>query len=142
MATRNYCKYEACRCYRTNRHSIGLAEIVLTDGWPRFASVLWTLTWVADHCPASRVAKPSSHDPRPATLSANAPDSLSNLHLFSSSANPVKRGLVRKPAEWKWSSLRHYALRQKGVVEVESEWTATDREPHDRTTERIFLLPG
>ena len=42
--------------------------------------------------------------------------------------NPVKRGLVLAPEEWKWSSFRHYALREIGVVEVESEWTAGDRE--------------
>ena len=38
--------------------------------------------------------------------------------------NPVKRGLVKQPAEWKWSSFRHYALREIGVVEIESQWTA------------------
>ena len=42
--------------------------------------------------------------------------------------NPVKRGLVSDPADWPWSSFRHYALRQMGVVEIESEWTARDRE--------------
>jgi len=36
--------------------------------------------------------------------------------------NPVKRGLVQKPEDWKWSSFRHYALREVGVVEIESEW--------------------
>ncbi len=42
--------------------------------------------------------------------------------------NPVKRGLVTEPAEWKWSSFRHYALREVGIVEIESEWIAQDRE--------------
>ena len=42
--------------------------------------------------------------------------------------NPVKRGLVETPEVWKWSSFRHYALRELGVVEIESEWTARDRE--------------
>jgi putative transposase len=42
--------------------------------------------------------------------------------------NPVKRGLVQNPEDWKWSSFRHYALREVGVVEIESEWTARDRE--------------
>jgi len=32
--------------------------------------------------------------------------------------NPVKRGLVRNPADWKWSSFRHYAFRETGVVEL------------------------
>ena len=52
--------------------------------------------------------------------------------------NPVKRGLVFNPADWNWSSFRHYALRQKGVVEIESEWTARDREGG----RRVFLIPG
>jgi putative transposase len=42
--------------------------------------------------------------------------------------NPVKRGLVREPGDWKWSSFRHYAFREMGVVEIESEWTGRDRE--------------
>lgn len=35
--------------------------------------------------------------------------------------NPVKRGLVRAQADCRWSSFRHYALREIGVVEIESE---------------------
>ncbi len=54
--------------------------------------------------------------------------------------NPVKRGLVKEEAEWKWSSFRHYALREVGVVEIESEWTARDRE--NAFPNRIFLNPG
>src|ERR1700674_3153967 len=42
--------------------------------------------------------------------------------------NPVKRGLVKEPGDWKWSSFRHYALREIGIVEIESAWTARDRE--------------
>jgi putative transposase len=42
--------------------------------------------------------------------------------------NPVKRGLVTKPEDWPWSSFRHYATGVKGVVEIESEWTAWGRE--------------
>src|ERR1700733_2786815 len=38
--------------------------------------------------------------------------------------NPVKRGLVENASEWKWSSFRHYALREVEVVEIESAWTA------------------
>jgi putative transposase len=34
--------------------------------------------------------------------------------------NPVRRGLVEKPEDWKWSSYRHYATGIDGVVEVES----------------------
>jgi len=41
--------------------------------------------------------------------------------------NPVKRGLVEKPEDWRWSSFRHYATREIGVVEIESRWTAFRR---------------
>ncbi len=42
--------------------------------------------------------------------------------------NPVKRGLCEKPEDCPWSSFRHYALGEVGVVEIESEWTARRRE--------------
>ncbi|MCI0356749.1 MAG: hypothetical protein L0099_17195 [Acidobacteria bacterium] len=41
--------------------------------------------------------------------------------------NPVKRGLVERPEEWRWSSFRHYALAEIGPVEIESQWTADRR---------------
>jgi putative transposase len=57
--------------------------------------------------------------------------------------NPVKRGLVTAAADWKWSSFRHYALREVGPVEIESEWTAADRETRLLGgAQRIFLDPG
>jgi putative transposase len=57
--------------------------------------------------------------------------------------NPVKRGLVTEPGDWKWSSFRHYALREIGIVEIESEWTARDREAKTcGTPARVFLHPG
>jgi putative transposase len=57
--------------------------------------------------------------------------------------NPVKRGLVNDATQWKWWSFRHYALRDVGVVEIESEWTARDREKHTLGgPDRIFLNPG
>jgi putative transposase len=42
--------------------------------------------------------------------------------------NPVKRGLVEKPEDWKWSSYCHYLTGMEGVVEIESEWTVRKRE--------------
>ncbi len=42
--------------------------------------------------------------------------------------NPVKRGLVTKPEDWRWSSFRHYATGMRGAVEIESFWTAALRE--------------
>ena len=57
--------------------------------------------------------------------------------------NPVKRGLVKEPGDWKWSSFRHYAFREVGVVEIESEWTARDRELKlSGGPARTFLCPG
>ena len=54
--------------------------------------------------------------------------------------NPVKRGLVNEPREWKWSSFRHYSLRELGAVKIESEWTARDREAG--ALPRTSLIPG
>jgi len=57
--------------------------------------------------------------------------------------NPVKRGLVKEPGDWKWSSFRHHAFREMGVVEIESEWTGRDREMKiTGGPPRIFLSPG
>ena len=42
--------------------------------------------------------------------------------------NPVKRGLVARPEDWKWSSFVHYATGTEGMVEIESRWTARRRE--------------
>lgn len=42
--------------------------------------------------------------------------------------NPVHWGLVERPEDWAWSSFRHYASREAGAVEIESQWTARKRE--------------
>ena len=49
--------------------------------------------------------------------------------------NPVKRGLVKRPEDWKWSSFAHYATGVEGVVEIESHWTA-------RRAERLRVVPS
>ena len=37
--------------------------------------------------------------------------------------NPVKRGLVERPEQWKWSSFRAYAYGETGPVRVKfQEW--------------------
>jgi putative transposase len=41
--------------------------------------------------------------------------------------NPVARGLCAEPGEWQWSSFRHYATGERGVIEIESGWTARGR---------------
>jgi Transposase IS200 like len=57
--------------------------------------------------------------------------------------NPVKRGLAREPGDWEWSSFRHYALREKGVVEIESEWTREIGKPrHLAALHEYFFTPG
>jgi putative transposase len=42
--------------------------------------------------------------------------------------NPVKRGLVENPEDWKWSIYRHYLTGIEGVVQIESHSTARKRE--------------
>jgi putative transposase len=32
---------------------------------------------------------------------------------------PVKRGLVQRPEDWEWSSFRHYATGEKGIVALD-----------------------
>ncbi len=43
--------------------------------------------------------------------------------------NPVKRGLVTSPEQWKWSSFRFYAYRETGVVKVNELFSPTLRKP-------------
>jgi putative transposase len=42
--------------------------------------------------------------------------------------NPVRRGLVKNPEDWQWSSYRHYLTGEVGVVEIESQWTTRARQ--------------
>ena len=37
--------------------------------------------------------------------------------------NPVKRGLVESPEQWRWSSYRYYLLGEAGPVRVNQGWT-------------------
>lgn len=36
--------------------------------------------------------------------------------------NPVKRGLVKSPEQWRWSSYRYYLLGEAGPVQVNAGW--------------------
>ena len=45
--------------------------------------------------------------------------------------NPVTRGLVARPEDYRWSSFNHYTRGEVGTVEIESEWTARRRERAD-----------
>src|SRR5437762_10228922 len=38
--------------------------------------------------------------------------------------NPLKRGLVDSPEQWRWSSYRFYLLGETGAVQVNVGWTA------------------
>jgi putative transposase len=42
--------------------------------------------------------------------------------------NAVKRRLVKRPEDWKWSSFDHHATGVDCGVEIESEWTGRRRE--------------
>ena len=42
--------------------------------------------------------------------------------------NPVTRGLVTKPEDYRWSSFNHYATGAPSPIEIESHWTARHRE--------------
>ncbi len=56
---------------------------------------------------------------------------------------PSKARTGRQTRDWKWSSYRHYAFRETGVIEIESQWTVADREQKARAgAERIFRGPG
>jgi putative transposase len=41
--------------------------------------------------------------------------------------NPVVRGLVAAPEDWRWSSFCHHATGIEGTVKIESHWTAARR---------------
>ena len=41
--------------------------------------------------------------------------------------NPVTRGLVEHPDQWRWSTFRHHLTGERGTVEIESIWTASAR---------------
>ena len=42
--------------------------------------------------------------------------------------NPVKRDLVTRPEDYRWSSFNHYATGDPAPIEIESHWTADRRE--------------
>jgi len=35
----------------------------------------------------------------------------------------MKRGLMEKPEDWRWSSFRHWRYVEEGTVKIDSEWT-------------------
>jgi putative transposase len=56
--------------------------------------------------------------------------------------NPVKRGLVKTPNDWAWSSFRHYQTGCEGTVQIESFWTAAKRENQLPETQVSEVRPG
>ena len=44
-------------------------------------------------------------------------EKLHYMHL-----NPVKRGLVAQPEDWRWSSCRFYSCGEKGAVTINEGW--------------------
>ena len=55
--------------------------------------------------------------------------------------NPVRRRLCERPEEWEWSSCLHDATGRAGRVEVESAWTANQRERKAGTLGDAIQLP-
>lgn len=47
--------------------------------------------------------------------------------------NPVRRGLMDSPEQWRWSSFRAYALGEAGPVRV-NDWTVLKMKTRERTT--------
>ena len=47
--------------------------------------------------------------------------------------NPVKRGLVAEPDQWRWSSFRSYAYGEAGTVRV-NDWTVLKMKIRERNT--------
>ncbi len=41
--------------------------------------------------------------------------------------NPVRRGLVLEPEQWEWSSYRHYAFGERGLVLINETQVAPMR---------------
>ena len=55
--------------------------------------------------------------------------------------NPVKRSLTAKPEDWPWSSFLHYADGIRGIIEIESHWTATQRQRLTPPQQPPLLFP-
>ncbi|MEO5935642.1 MAG: hypothetical protein ABIP81_00355 [Terriglobales bacterium] len=53
--------------------------------------------------------------------------------------NPVTRGLVKLPDDWRWSSFVHHQTGREGPVEIESMWTGDDG--HKWASPLRFELP-
>ncbi len=56
--------------------------------------------------------------------------------------NPVTRGLVGFAENWAWSSVRHWLTGAPGVVEVESNWTASRRDCAAAEAQVLETRPG
>jgi putative transposase len=41
--------------------------------------------------------------------------------------NPVTRGLVTKPEDYRWSSFHHYAANQPATIQINSQWLTQKR---------------
>ncbi len=62
-------------------------------------------------------------------------DACAYIHM-----NPVRRGLVTNAEDWPWSSARHHLTSEKRIVEVESQWTAREKERAGVNVKFKFVL--
>ena len=56
--------------------------------------------------------------------------------------NPVRRGLVKKPEDWPWSSFHHSLTGERGTVEIESRWAAWRREKPEASVRPTLRKTG
>ncbi len=47
--------------------------------------------------------------------------------------NPVRRGLVESPDQWRWSSFRAYSFGEPGIVRV-NDWSVHKLKARERVT--------
>jgi putative transposase len=52
--------------------------------------------------------------------------------------NPVKRGLIKHPKDWPWSSWSHYALEERGLIRIDV--LDKRRQTQDRSNVKIRTL--
>ncbi len=57
------------------------------------------------------------------------PKRIENLRYMH--RNPLKRGLVLEPEQWRWSSFRDYAYGEAGTVQI-NQWGAASLGRKDR----------
>jgi putative transposase len=56
--------------------------------------------------------------------------------------NPVTRGLVSRPEDYRWSSFNHYATGEPSTIQIESQWVDRERFALSTPTNKFAGDPG